>query len=125
MNAHTVHSAMGPRHTMDAVAMVELLAQPVARGEEGHTCTIDVASFIEVFGQANAPERRSKRRETVDPSKLRELLQKCVVEDDEDNETVSPQFFFRDSNRRRRMLESGACLLPRGRGGASPATRDF
>lgn len=64
----------------DSVTMLDLLSGPSPEKGEGYT--VDVASFEEYFGPRTA-ERSTKRRETADPSKLRELLASCSLEDEE------------------------------------------
>lgn len=68
----------------DSVTMLDLLSGPSPDKGETPGYTIDVASFEEYFGpRTESAERSTKRRETADPGKLRELLASCSLEDDE------------------------------------------
>ena len=79
------------RHTLatgdvlDAKSMLEMLEGTGSDG--GPTCTIDVKTFQETFGapKSASSATRKKRRETADPSMLKELLESCVLSDGEEN----------------------------------------
>lgn len=85
------------RHTLaglDTATMIDLLSNGKCQND-----TIDVASFEECFGRQTKGEEgvgecfveledRSKRRETADPSKLRELLESYHLEKDTKEEPV-------------------------------------
>jgi len=98
---------VGAGDALDAQAMLELLEGTGSDG--GPTCTIDVKTFQDAFGPGPETARREKRRETVDPSQLKDLLARCVIEDgDESGEDAvaasplprrSPRFSGKKSRR--------------------------
>ena len=76
---------LAPGDVLDAKSMLEMLEGTGSDG--GPTCTIDVKTFQETFGapKSASSATRKKRRETADPSMLKELLESCVLSDGEEN----------------------------------------
>ena len=87
------------RHTLapgDVLSARDMLDMLEGTGSDGGpTCTIDVKTFQDTFGaprSSGSSTTRKKRRETADPSMLKDLLSSCVLSDEEEaeDEAVAP-----------------------------------